>query len=124
MHVWPQNTYPTLKRKPLSNYHSSIRDNLRVVSLWSDSRSDILDALSTAIFNIGDINKINKIIKNIENQYGLDIEYLLEKEIDFNNQKIDLYITIDYGAKLIAYNKKILNKIFDVNKEGDYSENN
>lgn len=96
----------------------------RVVSLWSDSRSDILDALSTAIFNIGDINKINKIIKNIENQYGLDIEYLLEKEIDFNNQKIDLYITIDYGAKLIAYNKKILNKIFDVNKEGDYSENN
>ena len=32
-----QNTYPTLKRKPLNNYHSSIRDNIRVVSLWSSS---------------------------------------------------------------------------------------
>ncbi len=105
-------------RHHILNPHTGYPErNYRVVSLKSTSRSDILDGLSTALFSIGSIDKIMEIIKDIEEFYNISVEVLLEKEVDQENQKIDLYLTQNFKNYLVQYNTKYYNKEFIIEKK-------
>lgn len=82
----------------------------RVVSLKSYARSDILDGLSTAIFNIESPDKVMEIVNKVQNHYDIDIAVLLEKEVDKENQKIDLYLTESYDYHITKTNSKYCNE--------------
>lgn len=92
---------------PFSGYPEN---HYRVVSLKSDARSEILDGLSTAIFNIGSTSKIMEIVNNVEEFFNIDIAVLLEKEVDKENKKIDLYLTDDYNNHINKLNNKYCNQ--------------
>ena len=98
-------------RHHILNPYSGYPENFyRVVSLKSDSRSEILDGLSTAIFSIEDKDTIKEIVSNIEEHYDIEIALMLEKEVDKENKKIDLYLTEDYEKLINKYNTKYFNE--------------
>lgn len=98
-------------RHHILNPYSGYPENFyRVVSLKSDSRSEILDGLSTAIFSIEDKDTIKEIVSNIEEHYDIEIALMLEKEVDKENKKIDLYLTEDYEKLITKYNTKYFNE--------------
>ena len=75
-----------------------------MVSVKSESRSDVLDALSTAIFNIESTDKIMEIVHNVENYFNINIEVLLEKEVDAENKQIKLFVTEGYDQLISKVN--------------------
>ena len=85
-------------------------NHYRVVSLKSNARSEILDGLSTALFNIDSTSKIMEIVNNVEEFFNIDIAVLLEKEVDKENKKIDLYLTSDYETHIEKLNTKYYNQ--------------
>lgn len=98
-------------RHHILNPYSGYPENFyRVVSLKSESRSEILDGLSTAIFSIEDKDTIKEIVSNIEEHYDIEIALMLEKEVDKENKKIDLYLTEDYEKLITKYNTKYFNE--------------
>lgn len=98
-------------RHHILNPYSGYPENFyRVVSLKSESRSEILDGLSTAIFSIEDKDTIKEIVSNIEEHYDIEIALMLEKEVDKENKKIDLYLTEDYEKLINKYNTKYFNE--------------
>lgn len=82
----------------------------RVVSLKSTSRSDVLDGLSTAIFSIESTEKAMEIVKNVEKHFGIEVSVLLEREVDKENQKIDLHLTESYDSHITKTNSKYYNE--------------
>ena len=109
-----ENCYKTkegILRHHILNPYSGYPENYyRVVSVKSESRSDILDGLSTAIFNIDDHEKIKEIVSNIEEHYDIEIALMLEKEIDKENKKVDLYLTESYESLITKFNTKYYNE--------------
>ena len=98
-------------RHHILNPYSGYPENYnRVVSLKSTARSEILDGLSTALFNIESTSKILEIVDNVEKFFNIDIAVLLEKEVDKANKKIDLYLTDDYDAHIEQLNSKYCNQ--------------
>ena len=98
-------------RHHILNPYSGYPENYyRVVSLKSDTRSEILDGLSTAVFNIESTSKIMEIVENVEKYYNIDIAVLLEKEVDRENKKIDIYLTDDYNSHINKLNTKYCNQ--------------
>ncbi len=92
-------------RHHILNPHTGYPENYyRVVSVKSDSRSDILDALSTAIFNIESTDKIMEIVNKVENHFNIEIDVLLEKEVDSQNQQIKLFVTEGYDQLISKVN--------------------
>lgn len=92
-------------RHHILNPHSGYPENYyRVVSVKSDSRSDILDALSTAIFNIESTEKIMEIVHKVEEYFNIKIDVLLEKEIDSDKQQIKLFVTDGYNQLISKVN--------------------
>ena len=91
---------------PYSGYPESYN---RVISLKSTSRSDVLDGLSTALFSIESTDKVMEIVKDVEKHFSIDISVLLEKEVDKENQKIDLYLTESYDSHITKTNSKYYN---------------
>ena len=75
-----------------------------MVSVKSESRSDVLDALSTAIFNIESTDKIMEIVNKVEKHFNIEIDVLLEKEIDAQNQQIKLFVTEGYDQLISEVN--------------------
>lgn len=51
------------------------RNLIRSVSVFSNQRADILDALTTILFNIEDAEKRIELIKTIENTFNIEIGY-------------------------------------------------
>lgn len=76
-------------------------DYYRSITLYSDTRSDILDGLSTALFNIEDFELINRIIKNVEYKYDIEIYYLFQKEIE--DKTLELYLNEKFENTIIEY---------------------
>lgn len=101
-------------RHHILNPYSGYPENYyRVVSVKSTSRSDVLDGLSTALFNIESTEKVMEIVNNVEEQFSIEIPVLLEKEIDKDNKQIVLYLTDSYDRHIEKTNPKYFNsKIF------------
>ena len=78
----------------LNPYTGHSEDYYRSVTLFSESRPDILDALSTALFNIDDFEIIKEIIDEIENTYNINIDYMFQKEI--SDKTLNLYLNEGY----------------------------
>lgn len=107
----------TIRHHLLNPYTGYPENYNRVISLKCDSRSDVLDGLSTALFSIESIEKVLDILKVVEDYFSLDIEVLLEREIDQINQKIDVYITKDYKDTLVSYTQKYFNEFKEITKK-------
>ncbi|MCK9198410.1 MAG: FAD:protein FMN transferase [Bacilli bacterium] len=75
----------------------------RSISLLSDGNAGVIDALSTALFNVNDIDIIDEIVKNVEDYYLLDIEFLFEKEIIIDGKKmIDVIVNENFWNLIVA----------------------
>ena len=68
-----------LRHHILNPYTGYSENYYRAVDLKSDKFGGVIDALSTAIFSIEDIDELIKIINNIEDFYNAKIEYSLIK---------------------------------------------
>lgn len=108
-----ENCYKTkdgIIRHHILNPYSGYPENFyRVISLKSESRSEILDGLSTALFSIESTTKVMEIVNKVEDYYNIKISVLLEKEIDKENSKIDLYLTDSYDRQITKVNSKFYN---------------
>ena len=78
----------------LNPYTGHSEDYYRSVTLFSESRPDVLDALSTALFNINDFELIKEIIDEVELTYNINIDYMLQKEI--SDKTLNLYLNEGY----------------------------
>ena len=85
----------------LNPYSGHSEDYFRSINLYSDTRSDILDGLSTALFNIDDFNIINNIIDDVESYYDINIDCLFQKEI--SDKKIDLFYNEGFENTITKY---------------------
>lgn len=113
-------------RHHILNPYSGYPENYqRVISLVSSSRSDILDGLSTALFNIEDLDKMLEIVNNVESFYGIEIDFIVEREIDEESKTIDLYYTEGYASKIMTYNTTSIkiNKKENIEKSDEENEN-
>ena len=69
-----------LRHHILNPYTGYSENYYRAVELKSNKNSGVIDALSTAIFSIEDLDQIIEIINNIENYYNMKIDYCLLKD--------------------------------------------
>ena len=98
-------------RHHILNPYSGMPENYyRVISVKSSKRSDILDGLSTSLFNIESTEKVMEIVNNVEKQFNVEIAVLLEKEVDKENKKVDIYLTDNYNRHIEKTNSKYFNK--------------
>lgn len=111
-----ENDKKIIRHHILNPYTGYPMNYSRVLSLYSNQESGILDALSTALFNIEDDTKKLEIIENVESSYNINIELLYEKEV--GEKKIDLYMTKGYKSMIHQYNANYINKeyIIDSNE--------
>lgn len=76
-------------------------DYYRSIVLYCDTRSDILDGLSTALFNIENIEDVLTTIENVEDYYDIKIDYLLQKEV--SDRVVDLYFNNGFKNTISEY---------------------
>lgn len=105
-----RNSDGIIRHHILNPFSGNPENYYRVVSVKSSSRSDVLDGLSTALFNIESTEKVMEIVKNVENYFNIEISVLLEKEIDKDNKQIVLYLTDSYDNHIDKLNSKYFNK--------------
>ena len=91
-----------VKEHILDPFKGYSNDYYRSITLYSKERSDILDGLSTALFNIDNLDNIKKIITNVETNYNIKIDYLIQKEI--NDNTLELYYNDGFKNTIIKYN--------------------
>ena len=85
----------------LNPYSGHSEDYYRSLTLFSESRPDVLDALSTALFNIDDFNVINEIINDTELTYNINIDFMFQKEV--SDKKVDIYLNEGYEKTILKY---------------------
>ena len=84
---------PSIVRSHILNPFTGYSENYyRSVTIACED-SMIADALTTALFNIGDMDKLMEIVNNVAQEFNVDIEVALLKEVDQEGQKCDLYMT-------------------------------
>lgn len=108
--IYDENDNKIIRHHILNPFSGYPENHYRIVSLKSDARSDILDGLSTALFNIESIEEIMNIVKNVEDYYDITIEVLLEKEVNRENKKIDVYLTQNYDGHVSKFNEMFFNQ--------------
>jgi thiamine biosynthesis lipoprotein ApbE len=121
-HFYDENNNKVLRHHILNPFTGYPENYQRVVSVKSDSRSDVLDALTTAIFSIESIDKITKIIENIEQFYSIDIDFFIEREIDSVNKKVDIYLDEGFKSYVQEYNLKYMNNEYVIKKGDEQNE--
>lgn len=95
-----QHNEELVRRHHILNPYSGHSENYyRSITLFSESRPDVLDALSTALFNIDDFEVILGIIDDIEDTYNINIDYMFQKE--FGDKKINIYLNEGYENTII-----------------------
>lgn len=107
-----KNSNGVIRHHILNPYSGYPENYYRVISVKSDSRSDILDALTTALFSVESTEKVMEIVNNVEELFDISISVLLEKEIDKDNKLIDLYLTESYDRHIVKTNSKYFNEKF------------
>ena len=108
--IYDENDNKIIRHHILNPFSGYPENHYRIVSLKSDARSDILDGLSTALFNIESIEEIMNIVRNVEDYYDITIEVLLEKEVNRENKKIDVYLTQNYDGHVKEFNETFFNQ--------------
>lgn len=121
-YFYDENNNKVLRHHILNPFTGYPENYQRVVSVKSDSRSDVLDALTTAIFSIESIDKITKIIENIEQFYSIDIDFFIEREIDSVNKKVDIYLDEGFKSYVQEYNLKYMNNEYVIKKGDEQNE--
>lgn len=86
-------------------------NNVRVLSVWSDTESGVLDGLSTALFNMPNSEEMLDTIYRVEEFYNMDIEVFYEVEVNQEKKKIDLYMTKDFKDIVYQYNTAYFNGV-------------
>ena len=95
------------RRHHILNPYSGYPENYyRMLTLIGDDAA-VLDALSTALFNIEDRNQIKEIIDNIEKEYNLIIKYCFVKEIEKDKYEL----IMNEAFKEIIYESQMSNKV-------------
>ena len=79
----------------LDPYKGYSNDYYRSITLYSDKRSDILDGLSTALFNVDNLLDIETIINNVESKYSI------QKEI--NDNTVEVYYNQGFKDTIKEY---------------------
>lgn len=85
----------------LNPFTGHSEDFYRGVTLYAESRSDILDGLSTALFNIDDFGLIKTILSEVETYYNINIDCLFQKEVDTNT--VDLFLNEGFENTINTY---------------------
>ena len=102
-----QNNDELIRRHHILNPYSGHSENYyRVITLYAQSRSDVLDGLSTALFNINDFVVIKEIIEDVETTYQINIDYLFQKEIE--DKKIDIYMNEGFENTINEYKDDVV----------------
>lgn len=105
-----KNSDGIIRHHILNPYSGYPENHYRVISLKGNARSEILDGLSTALFSINSIDKVKEVVSKVEEYFGIDIEFLLEKEVDKENKKVNLYLTGNYDKFITKVNTKYFNE--------------
>lgn len=98
-----------LRHHILNPYSGYPENYYRVISLKGTARSDVLDGLSTALFSIESIDKINEVVDKVESYYNIEIALMLEKEVDKEKRKIDVYLSQSYDDMVMKFNSSYFN---------------
>ena len=92
---------PSIIRSHILNPFTGYSENYyRSVSIISED-SMIADALTTALFNIPEIDEILDIIEAVKAEFNVNIELALLKEVDQEGQKCDLYMTTGFEELIV-----------------------
>jgi len=92
-----------LRRHHILNPHTGYpATNYRSITIYSDRRADILDALTTALFNCETDQEFVGLIDKVEEHYELDIEFVYVKKDGNSN-----YLGVSSGAKEVIKNPKL-----------------
>jgi thiamine biosynthesis lipoprotein len=84
---------------PLTGYPI---DTYRSITVYSNKRADVLDALTTALFNCSNDDEFKVLISKVEAHYDMEIEYIYVKEESGKN-----YLGVSKGAKDVIKNAKL-----------------
>ena len=77
-------------------------DNYRSITVYADGRADILDALTTALFNCENDEEFLELISKVEERYSINIEFVYVKE------SVDgLYLGVSEDAEDVIKNPKV-----------------
>lgn len=99
---------------PYTGYSENFYDNISLIS--TDAKASVLDALSTAIYNVGDLTKVKNIINRIENEYNVSIDYSLSKTV-----KVEVTDENNVTSKKQRINVYMNQGMFDKSKDHLYS---
>jgi len=89
---------------PITGYPESYWN---VLTFYSSTRADILDALTTAAYSIPTIEGIETLINNIEEEYNINIEYAIQRA-KVNTENNESYVSVwmsDYMQECLLTNK-------------------
>ncbi|MDY4788464.1 MAG: FAD:protein FMN transferase [Bacilli bacterium] len=99
----------------LNPYKGHSENYYRVVNINANDRADVLDALTTALFNIDIVNDRDtflRVIDNFEKAFNIEIDYLLEQEFSYYNVEgkewsaLDVYMNKGMNEKIdYSYDK-------------------
>ena len=106
-----------LKRHHIINPKTGYPENYwNVLTFYSTTRADILDALTTAAYSIPTIEGIESLISAIENEYNISIDYAIQrgkKNSDTNEDYVSVWMSehmqdciISQREYMILENKK------------------
>ena len=115
-----------IHRHHILNPYTGYPENFqRVISLVSTSRSDILDGLSTALFNIEDLDKILEITNKVGDYYGIHIDFIIEREVDEESKTLNVFYTEGYKSRIMSFatNQVKINEENYVRKSDEKNEN-
>lgn len=103
----------TIRHHILNPYTGYSENYYRSISLLSSSNAGVIDALSTALFNINDFTLINEIVANVEEFYHLDIDVLFEKEVIIaDEKKINVIVDQKFWNLMLSDSlSSVINKI-------------
>ena len=86
------------------------------INVASDADAGVLDALTTALYNVNDLNVVKEIIEDVEEYYGIGIDYSFAKLIKntaTGREEIIVHMGQSMKDKTYEYNDRIVeNDIF------------
>lgn len=103
-YVYDDNNDP-IKRthilNPFTGYSEAFYDNITIIS--NNAPAAVLDALTTALYNVRDKEDVKRIINKVKNKYNIDMDFCFSKTKKIEN---------NYGIEVLI-NQNMENKSYD-----------